>query len=200
MLTRLKASFGPNGRGGLRMTEIVWRRLYIEHVNVKERPNGEDDPGVLLRRRIKGLAEQRRVSAEAPHRVRSAPREKGGTLHECRGIKLCNVREYPDALLSMSVRSDRRGNIIEYAILVETPSSCDSPETAHVIAVHLSERPQGAGACGHALLHCHVGRSLELAPKVRVPLPAMTPWDALDWLLTQVVPAWPDPTPWPDEP
>lgn len=56
---------------------------------------------------------------------------------------------------------------------------------------------QGSGACGHAALHCHVGPTLDADPKVRVPLPPLPPADALDWILSQVVPGW-EPTPWPE--
>jgi hypothetical protein len=66
--------------------------------------------------------------------------------------------------------------------------------------IHLTEKPEGAGLCGHALLHCHVGSSQEEAkesdpadeqpaasgpaPKKqrafspRVPLPWLEPWEA----------------------
>jgi hypothetical protein len=54
---------------------------------------------------------------------------------------------------------------------------------------------KGGGACGHAAFHCHVGLTLEHEPKVRVPLPAVAPADALDWLLSTVVPNW-EPAPW----
>jgi hypothetical protein len=78
--------------------------------------------------------------------------------------------------------------------------------------VHLTEGPEGAGLCGHALLHCHVGSSPEEATEEsdaagqhplpasgepprkhrpfspRVPLPWLTPWEALEWLLATVDP------------
>jgi hypothetical protein len=54
---------------------------------------------------------------------------------------------------------------------------------------------RGDGACSHAVLHCHVGPDLEAKPKVRVPLPAVGPEHALDWLLATVVPGF-DPMPW----
>lgn len=54
---------------------------------------------------------------------------------------------------------------------------------------------KGGGACGHAAFHCHVGPTLDHEPKVRVPLPAIGPAAALDWLLSIVIPAW-EPAPW----
>lgn len=56
---------------------------------------------------------------------------------------------------------------------------------------------RGDGACSHAVLHCHVGPDLEAKPKVRVPLPAVGPEHALDWLLATVVPGF-EPMPWAD--
>ncbi len=57
----------------------------------------------------------------------------------------------------------------------------------------------GAGACSHAALHCHVGADLDAKPQVRVPLPAVSVVDALDWLIATVVPGW-EPAPWSELP
>ncbi len=65
-----------------------------------------------------------------------------------------------------------------------------------LVSVELDEGRMGSGACGHALTHCHVGPDHDATPEVRVPCPAMAPWDALDWVLTLVVPDW-EPLPWP---
>jgi hypothetical protein len=54
---------------------------------------------------------------------------------------------------------------------------------------------KGAGACSHAVLHCHVGPGLKTPPEVRVPLAPVRAEDALDWLLTTVLPSW-EPMPW----
>ena len=71
-----------------------------------------------------------------------------------------------------------------------------------VVAVHMDEDyasphedRKGAGACSHAAFHYHVGRTLDEEPEVRVPLPAISPAAALDWLLALVVPDW-EPAPW----
>ena len=65
-----------------------------------------------------------------------------------------------------------------------------------LVSVELDEEPMGGGACGHALIHCHVGPSHSSTPEVRVPMPPVKPWDALDWVLTLVIPDW-EPAPWP---
>jgi hypothetical protein len=58
---------------------------------------------------------------------------------------------------------------------------------------------QGRGAGGHAALHCHVGPDLETAPEVRVPLPAINAAEALDWVLSQIIPTDGfEPAPWAD--
>ncbi|MBN1207416.1 MAG: hypothetical protein JXB05_21240 [Myxococcaceae bacterium] len=63
------------------------------------------------------------------------------------------------------------------------------------VAAHLDDCHKGMGACGHALFHCHVGPDLSTTPKVRVPLPALRPAAALEWVLSVVLPNW-EPVPW----
>lgn len=77
--------------------------------------------------------------------------------------------------------------------------------TRWIIAVHLSDDqgPDGDrhafGAAGHAALHCHVGPDWHANPKIRVPLPALGPAEALEWVLTQLLPtAKFEPAPWAD--
>lgn len=58
---------------------------------------------------------------------------------------------------------------------------------------------QGLGACSHAAFHCHVGPDRTTAPEVRVPLPALGPVEALEWVLSQLVPTSQfEPAPWAD--
>jgi hypothetical protein len=78
--------------------------------------------------------------------------------------------------------------------------------------IHLTEKPEGEGLCGHPLLHCHIGSSAEEAAEEssdpaqaptsapgkstkkqryfspRVPLPWLHPWEALEWLIATVDP------------
>jgi hypothetical protein len=87
----------------------------------------------------------------------------------------------------------------QFTAMIEGTTPAGLPWAA---AVHLEDDREaaeqdrkGGGACGHAAFHCHVGPTLDHEPKVRVPLPAVGPADALDWLLSIVVPAW-EPAPW----
>ena len=58
------------------------------------------------------------------------------------------------------------------------------------------DNKMGGGLCGHAPLHCHVGRSEgQDRHEARVPLPWLTPADALDWVLTTADPCF-EPSPW----
>lgn len=97
-----------------------------------------------------------------------------------------------------------REHLHQFTVAIDATRSDGTPWT---IAAHLSldrDRArsldgdrQGLGACSHAALHCHVGPGLDVEPKVRVPLPALSPVDILDWVLSQVVPtAAFEPAPW----
>jgi hypothetical protein len=77
-----------------------------------------------------------------------------------------------------------------WCVALHLPDDRESP-------AHPDGDRQGSGACGHAALHCHVGPTLDDDPKVRVPLPPLLPADALDWVLSQVVPDY-EPARWPD--
>lgn len=98
------------------------------------------------------------------------------------------------------------GYLYMMTLMVEGTKHDGSPWT---IAIHLSDdretgkNPdgdrQGHGAGGHAALHCHVGPTLDDTPKVRVPLPPLSPAALLAWLMTQVVPTSSvEPAPWTD--
>lgn len=77
-----------------------------------------------------------------------------------------------------------------WAIAVHLPDDRESPK-------NLNGDRQGLGACSHAALHCHVGPDLDTGPKVRVPLPALGPVEALEWVLSQLVPTADfEPAPW----
>jgi hypothetical protein len=93
----------------------------------------------------------------------------------------------------------RKHELHELTVMLEGRTLKHSP---WCVAVHLqsdlgpSADHGGSGACGHAVLHCHVGPTLDDEPKVRVPLPPLLPVEALDWVLSQVVPDY-EPEPWP---
>lgn len=119
------------------------------------------------------------------------------------------LRQIPDlesAELSLMALEggSRRNHLHMFTIMVEGKRLDGS---AFALAVHLpddretEQNPsgdrQGLGACGHAALHCHVGPTLDTPPKVRVPLPALGPVEAFDWVISQIVPtASFEPAPW----
>lgn len=95
----------------------------------------------------------------------------------------------------------RSGHLHEFTAAL---SAKRADNTLWTVAIHLEDDREsekndrkGDGACSHAAIHCHVGPDLDTAPKVRVPLPAVGPVGALDWLLSTVVPGW-EPALWPE--
>jgi hypothetical protein len=121
-------------------------------------------------------------------------------------LALHGVPHLASAKLSLMALTDRSGHLHMFTVTVEGERDDGSKWT---LAVHLPDDQetarnpkgdrQGRGAGGHAALHCHVGPDLETAPEVRVPLPAISAAEALDWVLSQIIttddfePAlWPD--------
>lgn len=105
-----------------------------------------------------------------------------------------NVPHLATAKLSLMALTDRSGHLHMFTVMVEGARADGSKWT---LAVHLPDdhetekNPkgdrQGRGAGGHAALHCHVGPDLATAPEVRVPLPAISAAEALDWVLSQII-------------
>jgi len=93
-------------------------------------------------------------------------------------------------LLALTDESDVK--LGQLTVMLQGVSTAGAP---FVVAAHLDDRHMGLGACGHALFHCHVGPSLSVTPEVRVPLPALHPAEALEWVLSVVLPDW-EPVPW----
>lgn len=99
---------------------------------------------------------------------------------------------------------NKRGHLHAFTVSVEGKRANGS---TWALAVHLpddretEQNPsgdrQGLGACSHAALHCHVGPDLVTGPAVRVPLPALSPVEVLEWVLSQLVPTPQfEPAPW----
>lgn len=118
---------------------------------------------------------------------------------------LTGLADLETAELSVLGLASKRGHLHSFTVSVEGKRSDGS---RWALAVHLPddrqtpEKPdgdrQGLGACSHATLHCHVGPDLDTGPKVRVPLPALSPGEVLDWVLSQLVPTPTfEPAPWP---
>lgn len=181
-----------------------WYELYAQHRVLRDIPG---DFASSLRRPMLMLAErghcqqtiQGRFTRRARGKLREwyiqpaeGEREQGEPL-----VDLPSLRKARLTVLALESRSAR--HLHQFTAAIEGTTLHDRP---WVVAVHLDEDyaspdedRKGAGACSHAAFHCHVGRTLDEEPKVRVPLPAISPAAALDWLLTLVVPDW-EPAPW----
>lgn len=117
---------------------------------------------------------------------------------EAAPVALRQLDDLESAELSVMALANRRNHLHQFTVLVEGRRADGS---AWALAVHLEDDrvgdQKGTGASGHAAFHCHVGPSLDVAPKVRVPLPALGPVEALEWVLSQLVPnAEFEPAPW----
>jgi len=117
---------------------------------------------------------------------------------------LTGLADLETAEMSVLGLMDRRGHLHAFTVSVEGKRKDGS---TWALAVHLCDDRvtqksptgdrQGIGACSHAALHCHVGPDLERGPAVRVPLPALSPVEALEWVLSQLVrSAKFEPAPW----
>jgi hypothetical protein len=182
----------------------VWRVLYEQHRDVRS----VTDLASVLRRRLVALAERGHCAATIQGRF--TRRDRGG-LRELfiQPLDPSDEREPLIDLPSLRVArltvlaliSRRADHVHQFTAMIEGETESRQPWAA---AVHLEDDREpverdrkGTGACGHAAFHCHVGPTLDHEPKVRVPLPPIGPADALDWLLSIVVPEW-EPAPWPD--
>jgi hypothetical protein len=181
----------------------MWYELYAQHRAMRD----PLDLASSLRRRLVVLARQGRCQSTIQGRFTRRDRGKLRELYiqpsgdrEPQGeplLDLPSLREARLTVLALVSRSDE--HLHQFTAMIEGITREEQP---WVVAVHLEEDHaaseqdrKGSGACGHASFHCHVGRTLEDEPKVRVPLPAIGPVAALDWLLSLVVPGW-EPAPW----
>lgn len=119
-------------------------------------------------------------------------------------VSLRQLADLDSAELSLMALADRRNHLHQFTVMVEGKRADGS---AWALAVHFEDDRvtdknkdadrKGTGAGGHAAFHCHVGPGLDVAPKVRMPLPALGPVEALDWVLSQLVPTSKfEPAPW----
>jgi hypothetical protein len=180
----------------------VWHELYERHREIR---SGADLASELRRRLVK-LAEQRHCAPTIRGRfswTSGARRElsikPAGESGGQSGEPLLALPTLGDARLTVLVLINRDGHVRQFTAMIEGNTRQGVPWVA---AVHLDDcgeaRDQdrmGNGACSHAAFHCHVGPTLDDEPKVRVPLPAVSLPDALDWLLSTVIPGW-EPAPW----
>lgn len=112
--------------------------------------------------------------------------------------------QFEEARLTIYVVVDPGDYIQEINLMLKAYTRRNGQPIA--IAVHLPDNRatdrsdgdrQGVGACGHAAMHCHIGPSLEVEPKLRIPFPALRPARVLEWMLSQIVPAL-EAAPWPE--
>lgn len=105
-------------------------------------------------------------------------------------LALRDLRHLQDeARLTLSVLIDKTSRLISYNIGLQGTGR--STGTRWYARIDLTESPEGKGPCGHPLLHCHVGvdPTVMEEPETRVPLPFLTPAEALDWLLATADPS-----------
>jgi hypothetical protein len=181
-----------------------WIDLYQQHQRARARAG--ETATAEIRARLRQLVDRGHCDPSLPSRFTYGKNSDAG-LREWsikraeNGEPLQGLPTLRDARLTILLLTGTRTNDLhELTIMLEGRTPADA---RWCVALHLPDDRspphhdrQGSGACSHAALHCHVGPTLDDEPKVRVPLPALTPADALDWVLSQVVPGY-EPAPWP---
>ena len=187
-----------------------WFALYRDHSAMRVIPKewvGD------VRRSLTKLAKWGFCDTETPWRFTFANNDDtaGDIVYRFRNktVTLRNISCLSKANLSIKATLGEKGHHLHSSTaMVEGKRKDGSPWT---LAVHLEDdgksekRPEGdrrgLGACGHAAFHCHVGPDLETEPKVRVPLPAMSASEAIDWILLHTTgPRIFEPFPWSEVP
>lgn len=167
-----------------------WADLFADHRTLRE------SAGRLLpeiRQQLHRLAREKHAQGTVPHRF--SPKRNRDVIEwslesePLEGLRT-GVAEARLTVLALT-RASRRDHLDKLTVMVEGTRTDGSP---WVVAAHL-DGAEGEGACSHALLHCHVGPTLDHQPKIRVPLPALAPADLLDWALTVAIDGW-EPAPW----
>lgn len=122
------------------------------------------------------------------HTVCLSANADGRTAREHPAIKVNGLPWMADgALLTVQAVLSDHGGVVSYtAGLSGTLKDSGVPWFARI---DLDDQPRGSGPCGHPMLHCHVGADPDQALQARVPLPWLTPAEALEWLLVTVDPA-----------
>ena len=98
-------------------------------------------------------------------------------------IRLLDLDWLDDAQLSLRARGDKA--VAEFSF--ELKGVVRDAKRVWYTRVDLTEEPEGSGLCGHAILHCHVGGDPNAVDnQFRAPLPALRPFEVLQWLLATV--------------
>lgn len=181
----------------------VWGDLYEQHRGLRP---VSTELATSIRQRLLALAERKHCAKTIQGRF--TRRERGG-LRELY-IQPADSRDERELLFGLPSLQDAHLTVLallsrkvdhlhQFTAMIEGTTPTGLPWAA---AVHLEDDRaadeqdrKGGGACGHAAFHCHVGPTLDHEPTVRVPLPAVGPADALDWLFSIVIPTW-EPAPW----
>lgn len=176
---------------------IPWVNLYSTHRQIRAAAltwTGE------VRKRLVALADAGHCDASIRGRFRGKNRGdfaewsirgvNGGEIAE----PLNNLTTLATARITILALVHNSGHLHAFTMSVEG----ERPDGSKwALAVHLPDDRvahnedgdrQGLGGCSHAALHCHVGPDLETAPNVRVPLPALSPVELVEWVLSQLVP------------
>jgi hypothetical protein len=154
-----------------------------------------------LRTCLRGLAADGRCSPLAPWRLEKLRTPAGEEACLRQGedawagkhpaIRLRHLTHLQDgALLTISMFLSRMDGILHYSVGLQGTTR----GTQHLWYVRIDLGRQGEagrGPCCHPVLHCHVGTRPDEKgePPVRVPLPWLTPREAMEWVLATVEPA-----------
>jgi hypothetical protein len=181
---------------------MIWRELATQHEALRER--GYPAVARELRRRIGLLAVKGYCSEVFQCKLSDKTEYKHSKIAEVmiRGdqspigdpIPLHNLPsiEHPK-LWIYALLDDGEKRLLKYTVRLDGRWAAD--QVPFTISVELDDRFMGSGACGHPILHCHMGVDHDRRPQFRLPLPALTPWEALDWLITQLNEGH-EPAPW----
>ena len=184
-----------------------WSDLYQAHGGMR---SATKDLEPSLRRRLVALAERghcaRTIQGRFTKRDRNGLRElyihpTPDRADPCE--PLLDLPELDHARLTLLALISRKAERVHQFTAMIEGTARDDRTRKWAVAIHLEDDRtageqdrKGGGACSHAVFHCHVGPTLDDKPKVRVPLPAVGPVGAFDWLLSTVIPGW-EPAPWP---
>ena len=182
---------------------MIWHDLVDQHNALRER--GYPEVAKELRKRIGTLAARQHCAPMFQGRLSDKTEDKRSRRTEVliKGsqspigdpIPLQNLPSVEHLKLWIyALLDDREKRLLKYTVRLDGRWAAD--QAPFTISVELDDRFMGSGACGHPILHCHMGVDHDRRPQFRLPLPALTPWEALDWLITQLDERH-EPAPWP---
>jgi hypothetical protein len=171
------------------MTEGIWQKIARQHEELR-------DPKLRLldatRSRLIHWSRLHIIDSNQLHALRPEPTADHGRQLMTRRERPIRVQlpNMQPAWLGVLLKVDKRGGLLAYALSLHGTGklnleSSEPPGPGacpwHIL-VHFDDGPKGSGLATHALLHAHVWPGHALSPAVRIPLPALPPPDALDWM------------------